>query len=219
MGNEPKTGSDAGLSIETTLETGVAKGDLAFRHYSRKHWAVAWISENLFDSFSYTVRHGLIRGMRRKGGLGWAPHFLSPHYETKEHAFWRSLDLRSLVVYDVGAFQGLLTLFFARTCAHVVSYEPNTKNHARLIENLQINKLHNVTVRKLGLGAVPETRDLVFAPLMSGGSSLELEITKQIKTANVPAASESIHLTTLERDIIDAALPAPDFIKIDVEGW
>ena len=70
-----------------------------FQHYSRQHRTIAWVSRRLFDRFTYTVRHGLIRGMKRKGGLGWLPVGTT----TKEELFWRGVDLTGLV-YDVGAF-------------------------------------------------------------------------------------------------------------------
>jgi hypothetical protein len=67
------------MPVENTIgsEANLDGGEQPFRHYSRKHSAIAWISQNLFDYVTYTVRHGLLRGMKRKGGLGWMPQFLS----------------------------------------------------------------------------------------------------------------------------------------------
>ena len=45
------------------------KEDLPFRHYTLKHRLIASLSMHLFDTVTYTVRHGLLRGMKRKGGL------------------------------------------------------------------------------------------------------------------------------------------------------
>ena len=42
--------------------------DLPFQHYTLKHRLIAWISMHLFDTSTYTVRHGLLKGMKRKGG-------------------------------------------------------------------------------------------------------------------------------------------------------
>ena len=151
-----------------------------FHHYSLQHRAITWISQNLFDHMSYTVRHGLIQGMKRKGGLGWMPQSLSGQFETKEEAFWRGLDLDGKVVYDVGAFHGILTLFFSRRAARVISYEPNLRNQARLMENIRLNGLKNVLVRPMGVGSSPGSGTLVFAPLMSGGGSLEEKTVEQI---------------------------------------
>jgi FkbM family methyltransferase len=185
--------------------------DLPFQHYSRRHRAIAWISRHLFDHFKYTVRHGLIRGMRRKGGLGWIPAFLLRRAQTKEEIFWRELRLQGLVVYDVGAFHGILTLFFASGCSQVISYEPNEINHARLIENIRSNNLGNVQVRKLGVGAQAGFGTLRYSPEMAGGGTLEPNA--------IASISQPIQVTTLDRDIAEAALPAPDLIKIDIEGW
>src|ERR1700733_1047757 len=120
------------------------KEDLPFRHYTLKHRLTAWISMRLFDASIYTTRHGLLKGMKRKGGLGWIPAILSPGVMTPEQRFWSDLDLSGMTAYDVGAFHGLLTLLFASRAKAVVSFEPNTRNHKRLMENLTLNDIRNV---------------------------------------------------------------------------
>jgi len=187
-------------------------------HYSLRHHATAWVSQTLFDRFSYTVQHGLLKGMKRKGGLGWIPQSLWSPMETPEDGFWKALDMHGQVVYDVGAFHGLLTLFFARQCRQVVCYEPNTKNNARILENLLLNGLTNVTVRKLALGAETGVGDLICTPLMPGTGSLETNIVEALKRSDAPKTSEQVQISTLDRDVAENGLPAPDFIKIDVEG-
>ena len=147
------------------------KADLPFRHYTLKHRLIAWISTHLFDSATYTVRHGLLKGMQRKGGLGWVPAMFSPGIMTAEQHFWSGLNLSGMTVYDVGAFHGLLTLFFASRAKAVVCFEPNTQNHKRLMENLMLNGIKNVEVRKVGVGPRRETRRMVGSPLMPGGAS------------------------------------------------
>jgi FkbM family methyltransferase len=185
--------------------------DLPFQHYSIRHRAIAWISRSWFDRVTYTARHGLIRGMRRRGGLGWIPVALTRSSQTKEEMFWRDVPLAGLVVYDIGAFHGLLTLFFASRCSQVVSYEPNETNCARLIENVSLNKLVNVQVRKLGVGSQPGSGTLLYSPEMAGGGTLDEHAIAPI--------SQAVEITTLDRDMATGALPAPDLIKIDVEGW
>lgn len=190
-----------------------------FRHYSLKQKTIFWISENLFQRITYTQRHGLIRGMKRKGGLGWVPQAFTRSFETPEERFWRSLDLAGKVAYDVGAFHGIVTLFLAARCARVISYEPNTVNHGRLMENLRLNRLNNVTVRKLGVGSRAQHGTLVFLPLAAGGGSLEEKTVEQLKKSDAPVQSEDIEITTLDQEIAEGNLPAPDFVKIDIEGW
>jgi FkbM family methyltransferase len=198
--------------------TRAADNDQPFRHYSTKHRLVSWISQHLFDNLTYTVHHGLNDGMKRKGGLGWLPEFLTGSAKTPEQAFWSNVNLRDMVVYDVGAFQGLLTLYFARRARTVISYEPNTRNHARLIQNLHLNQVENVIVRKLGVGSEPCTASMIASPLMLGGASIEANTVEGLRNSNLPIIREEISVVRLDDDIRDASLPAPDFIKIDIEG-
>jgi FkbM family methyltransferase len=185
-----------------------AADDLPFRHYSIQHRAIAWISRHLFDRVTYTVRHGLTRGMKRKGGLGWIRAGIA---QSKEEMFWRGLPLQGLVIYDIGAFHGILTLFFAARCSQVIAYEPNEISHARLIENIRLNNFHNVQIRKLGVGAETGFGTLRYSPEMSGGGTLDRDA--------IAPVSQHVEVTTLDRDIAAFALPAPDLIKIDIEGW
>lgn len=190
-----------------------------FRHYTLKHRIIAWISTHLFDNVTYTVRHGLLQGMKRRGGLGWVPAIFSAGTVTAEHEFWTSLDLRGKTVYDVGAFHGLLTLFFASRAKAVVCFEPNTHNHKRLTENLALNGIKNVQVRKNGVGSRRETLRMVGNPLMPGGSSVDGKVVEEILRTGVETRVEEISIVPLDEAIPEAALPPPDFIKVDIEGW
>ena len=192
--------------------------DQPFHHYTTKHRIVAWISQHLFDHVTYTVRHGPIKGMKRKGGLAWVSEFLSGSTRTPEQSFWMDVNLKDLVIFDIGAFQGLLTLFFARLGRRVISYEPNTRNHARLVENIRLNGLHNVCVRKVGIGSKAAVATMVASPLMLGGASVEPDTVAGLINSREPVLSERISITSLDDDIREMGLPAPDFIKIDIEG-
>lgn len=183
------------------------KEEAPFRHYSARHQVVAWVSQRLFD-----------KGMRRKGGLAWVPEFVAGSTKTAEHLFWMNLNLKDLAIYDVGAFQDLLTLYFARKGRQVISYEPNTGNNARLMENLKLNRITNVQVRKLGVGAKSAVATMVVSPLMRGGASIEEDTVSGLLNSQTPILSEEISIVALDDDIREQSLPAPDFIKIDVEG-
>lgn len=195
------------------------KEDLPFRHYTLKHRLIAWISMHLFDSATYTVRHGLLKGMKRKGGLGWVPAVFSPGVGTAEQRFWCDLKLGGMTIYDVGAFQGLLTLFFASRAKAVICFEPNSQNYKRLMENLMLNGIQNVDVRKLGVGSRTQTRSMVGSPLMPGGATVDGSTVEGLLRAGVETVVEEIPIVTLDGEISRANLPAPDFVKIDIEGW
>jgi FkbM family methyltransferase len=198
--------------------TSAANEDQPFYHYTLKHRITAWISQRMFDHVTYTVRHGLLQGMKRKGGLGWVPEVFARSTHSKEHDFMRALDLRGKIVYDVGAFHGLVTMFFARSAKTVICYEPNQRNRKRLMENLALNRLTNVVIRPFGAGSQPDKATMVFMPLMPGGASLEEKTVAQLKTDS-SAIAEEIEITTLDKDRSEQKLPAPHFMKIDIEGF
>jgi len=197
-----------------------------FQHYSFRHRITAWVSATLFDGITYTSRHGLTRGMKRRGGLGWLP--ISPA-KTPEERFWETLDLRDAVVYDVGAFHGLLTLHFARSSKHVVSFEPTAENRARLEQNIALNRLTNVTVRPVGLGSAKEMRLIRYDSLVPGGATVDFgEPIKERRSLDygythhgVISAfnTQPVKITTIDQDMAEYSLPVPSFVKIDVEGF
>jgi FkbM family methyltransferase len=173
--------------------------------YSLKHKVISWISKNLFDHFEYEVRGGFNKGLRRKGGLAWVPL----ENWTPEIEFWKQLDLRGKVIYDIGAFHGLLTIYFARQGRSVVAWEPNAANRRRLEENIAINRFTNVTVRPFGLSSQRTTAKMRFDPLAPGTASIDASMAWG-------GNEETIELRVLDEE---EALPAPDFIKVDVEGF
>jgi FkbM family methyltransferase len=191
--------------------------DKPFQHYTLKHVIVSWVSRNLFDRFTYTVRHGLLKGMRRRGGLAWIPR-LGDSSETPEDRFFSNLDLSGKIVFDVGGFEGLVTLFMARKARQVVCYEPNSRNYTRLRENLELNGVKNVTVRKFGLGARPAVSTMTSDARMAGGATLVPSISRAIEHGSA-AQHEEIEVKVLDEDISESQLPIPDFIKVDVEGY
>jgi FkbM family methyltransferase len=179
---------------------------------------VAAISNRL-DSLTYTQRHGLIRGLKRKGGLGFLPAALTGRgHETAEHRFLRSLDLSGQVVYEIGAFQGLLTLFFSGRAREVIAYEPNPASYRRVLENLALNRRTNVRVRHLAVGEREGTVTLLCDALMPGGTSGDPALAEQIRGSSPRARAIDVPVVTLDEDIAAHALPAPDFVKIDIEG-
>ena len=191
--------------------------DTQLDHFTLSQRVTSWISQNIFGELVYTCRHGLLQGMKRKGGLGWLPKRLSASVENAEIQFWRSLDLTDKVVYDVGSYHGLLAMYFARSSRLVVCFEPNDVNRTRLEENVALNRLTNVTVRAVGIGSEPADVTMVYSPLMSGGATIETAHEFGPR-ATAGTVRQSIRLSSLDAEIA-AGIALPDFIKIDVEGY
>jgi FkbM family methyltransferase len=188
-------------------------------HFSLSHRMAAFVSEKLFRNITYTVRHGLIAGMKRKGGLGFLPAVLAPSgYHAQEEQFLRTLDVQGKVVYELGAFQGIMTLFFARQAKAVVTYEPLPENYRRVLENVQLNDLTNVTVLNRALGNQDSDMTLVYDPRMAGAASADPSIRAQIQGSVPEAKTVEVPVVRLDDDIARHRLPPADLIILDVEG-
>jgi FkbM family methyltransferase len=192
--------------------------DQPVRHQSFQNQVKSWISNSLFDKFTYTIRRGPIKGMKRKGGLAWIPDWLVKDHRTPEQKLFTDLELDDKVVFDVGAFEGLTTLLFARRARRVVSYEPNPRNAARLLHNLKLNDVHNVTVRQTAVGAAPGTAEIAWHSTRPGFSKID-EVPSGASSQDHAAQHRKVAVTTLDLELREAGLPVPDLIKIDVEGF
>lgn len=173
----------------------------------------------LLDNHTYVTRHGLAKGLKRKGGFGFLPEWpVGPWATSAEIEFLLSLELRNLVVYDIGAFEGVNTLFFAHRAAHVVAYEPNEVSFRRLRENVELNALTNVTLRKVGTAANEQFAELVFDRRMTGGATADHGLSAQLRGSSPRLHTCRVRFVGVDDDMEQHGLPAPHFISLDVEG-
>lgn len=118
------------------------------------------------------------------------------------------------VVYDVGANTGLYTLFAAKACpdGEVIAFEPYPPNLDLLKQDVARNQLQNVEIVDVALSdsvgniefSQPSEDDVGY-----GSSSIE---------ADESEATIEVPTTTGDQLIADGEIPAPNVIKIDVEG-
>jgi len=54
---------------------------------------------------------------------------------------------------------------------------------------------------------------------MPGGASVDGKTVEELLRAGVGTVVEEISIVALDEEIPRAGLPAPDFVKIDIEGW
>lgn len=120
------------------------------------------------------------------------------------------------VFFDIGANTGLYTLFAAKRypTADIVAFEPYPPNVRLLKRDIERNGLDNVDVRDVVLsdskGTVefdqPEQEDVGY-----GSGSIGSKSRDSRSTVEVPAKSA-------DELISDRETPAPNVVKIDVEG-
>ncbi|WP_121744905.1 FkbM family methyltransferase [Natronorubrum halophilum] len=106
------------------------------------------------------------------------------------------------VFWDVGAAVGTYSVFAATLVDRVVAFEPEPLNLSRIRENTALNGLNNVQAMRYALSSSPGSARLERKDGVGhGGHTLSPE--------------GSFEVDVIRGDTID---PAPDVIKIDVEG-
>jgi FkbM family methyltransferase len=167
-----------------------------------------------------TIRFGIAKGLKRKGGLGILGLFIRE--DSKEDAYIRNLQLTNKVVYDIGANFGAFTLYFlkhAEKNGFVVAFEPIKTNCEDIRKNVEINSLDitRLTIINKGVGKDHRTMVISFDPTNTARASFDASISNQIK-AGSGSTQENIEIDALD-NISEHSLPNPDFVKIDVEGF
>lgn len=163
----------------------------------------------------YKARSPLINGMWFVGG--WLFKRGEP---TEEERFLMSLDLMGKVVYDIGANVGIMTLFFARAVGatgSVVAFEPHPYSFQRLSRNVGVNRLRNVRLVKKGAGEASAMLVMYQPSRHLSGATLDGERAARFGEGRL--LDFTVEIDTLDNMIEALFLPAPDFVKIDVEGF
>jgi FkbM family methyltransferase len=118
------------------------------------------------------------------------------------------------VLYDVGANVGAYTLLAAVAVpeARVVSFEPGPANFAALCANVELNAVgERVIVVPLALGDRPGSARLAGDGTVPGASPA-------LDSASGSQESVTVLVDRLDDIVQRFGLPAPDHLKLDVDG-
>jgi FkbM family methyltransferase len=153
--------------------------------------------------------------------MGWLPSFFPRLNEwDAEEAFLAGLSWEGLTVFDVGGDQGLFSLFFAQRVGDrgcVVVLEPNLQSCRRIDQNVHLNEFRNVRVIPVGLAERRAKLQFAF-PAREPARGTAVQAIADLVKAEEKATLCEIDVNSLDDEITRSGLPAPDFIKIDVEG-
>ena len=121
-------------------------------------------------------------------------------------------------VIDIGANIGATTLNLAKKVGsggEVFSFEPSPYNYRRAFQNISLNNFGNIKLLNQGLGNEKTTAFLYNVNPNNRGMQ------RLLKEGNENNSYEktSVQIDTLDNSMVNFSIPAPSFIKIDVEGY
>lgn len=161
----------------------------------------------------FRTKHGFLLKVNLRNPEHQRMYFYGEHDERYEINNLVKILRAGDCCWDIGANIGFYTCLFAALVGNqgrVIAFEPVTATSEFLGNNVRLNEFRHVTLKKLALGDAPGHQQIFLdLPDMAEG-------TVSLNTA-AGAHSETINVETI--DNLSASLPAPDFIKIDVEGY
>ncbi|MEO1828267.1 MAG: FkbM family methyltransferase [Pseudomonas sp.] len=138
------------------------------------------------------------------------------NYEAAETVFLKSVFCDGSVFLDVGANLGWYSLVLARHCpaSQVFAFEPIPSTVEALERNIHLNALGNIQVVNKGVSNQEGEFTFLFAPDVSGATSLKLTGQDRGRTSiqNIVCKTTTIDAFCAAQNII------PSLLKIDVEG-
>jgi FkbM family methyltransferase len=143
--------------------------------------------------------------------------FVGGTYEPNEFMFLSRVLRPGMIFVDVGANDGLYTLFAARrvgVTGRVVALEPSTRELDRLRQNLALNRVTNVTALRLAAGDRDGTAQLRIAGFGHEGQNTLGGFAYAVEGAGF----EEVEVACLDRLVENQALDRVDALKIDAEG-
>lgn len=143
--------------------------------------------------------------------------YVAGTYEPNEFMFLAQVLRPGMTFVDVGANDGLYTLFASRrveTTGKVIALEPSSREFARLERNLRLNASANVSA----LLMAASDREGAASLRLAGFGHEGLNTLGEFAYAIEQEATEEIRLITLDSIIKKHRLERIDVLKMDVEG-
>ena len=152
---------------------------------------------------------GALRGKRWIVGSSNHGCWLGSFEYSKQRVF-SAVVRRGYTVFDLGAHVGFYSLLASKLVGaegRVVSFEPVPRNLGFLRQHLALNKIENCSVWEVAVGSLDGT-----APFETGKNHAMGHLTAE------SSAALSVRTVRLDTLVMSQQIPAPDLIKIDIEG-
>lgn len=140
------------------------------------------------------------------------------NFEQDELSFLKKVIRPGDTFLDIGANIGLFSLMASPLVASqgkVISFEPSSNTHQRLMENIALNKFTNVETHQIALSNQDATAELNI----TGGG---FDAWNSLATPSEGKVVNTEEVKTMKLDSFVQNYPEVDkiaFIKLDVEGW
>jgi FkbM family methyltransferase len=175
--------------------------------------ATDWLPD-LLRNREGRIQRGLGRGLRFHGGSSAVGFLLGTHDLELQYAMSKLLK-PGMIVYDLGANVGFTAILAARQVApsgRVICFEPLAVNAERIHHNAALNGFGFVEVRQIAVGATDGEAEFLLSESPTWGRLAQSgPAPKQSGVTVVPVRS-------LDSLFEHESLPAPQIIKMDVEG-
>jgi FkbM family methyltransferase len=118
-------------------------------------------------------------------------------------------------ILDIGGHIGAFTVWASKQArqGRIITVEPTKSNFALLQQNVQDNRLTNVTLVKRAVAAQTGTAQLALASQNTGGHSFTVGLFE-----SDVQSFETVETTTLASILADYGIERVNFLKIDCEG-
>jgi FkbM family methyltransferase len=131
-----------------------------------------------------------------------------------EHILPSLID-KDTAFIDVGAYQGLYTVYACRRTRRVIAVEPNPMALAYLKVNVALNNCHNTIIVPK---AVSDRRGVAKLRIPRSAKKGHISAMASIVWSFKEALEIDVEADTLDNIVDDVGLDTVDFVKIDVEG-
>ncbi|MEK8180234.1 FkbM family methyltransferase [Flavobacterium buctense] len=142
------------------------------------------------------------------------------NYETENLDFIDRIKPNE-VLYDLGACEGRFSLYAALKGVTVVSFEPEAKNFSVFSQNIALNHIGEakLTAINAGVGAKNGKAIINIGQPWEGGHQKVVEHGEIRNDLNFNfVENQEIALVSIDSFVEEGLYPAPNYLKIDIDG-
>ncbi|MCF8367728.1 MAG: FkbM family methyltransferase [Bacteroidales bacterium] len=132
-----------------------------------------------------------------------------------EPEFYNLLDQalsKEMVYCDIGSWIGPTVVYASALCKQIYAFEPDPTAYPYLLQNIQTNKLDNITTHNIAIG-----NENGSIKMGSHGGQLGDSMTSMVNIGNVSNTIE-VPARKWSTWLKENNYPVIDFLKIDIEG-